>query len=211
MTDTTFQSGAAEASKDLPGQAKAFARDVKEKAGELTGDATQIAKDQAAKLGEAAKDLASGTAVQVQNAVFQQRAAGANYIGSIAAATERAAGEFDQAMPQAARYIRQASEQIQNMADVVRERDVRELVDEVETFARRQPTLFFGGAVILGFAMLQDIAELTGAQVVAEELGITLERAVLEQLGHAKRISVIYCFPTSNFGLSRHRISRRPP
>jgi chaperonin GroEL len=39
-------------------------------------------------------------------------------------------------------------------------------------------------------AMLQDIAELTGAQVVAEELGITLEHAALEQLGRAKRIVV---------------------
>jgi chaperonin GroEL len=39
-------------------------------------------------------------------------------------------------------------------------------------------------------AMLQDIAELTGAQVLAEELGITLEHAVLEQLGRAKRVVV---------------------
>ena len=39
-------------------------------------------------------------------------------------------------------------------------------------------------------AMLQDIAELTGAQMIAEELGVTLEHAVLEQLGRAKRIVV---------------------
>ena len=58
-------------------------------------------------------------------------------------------------MPQAAQYIRQASEQIQSVAEVVRERDMRELVGEVENFARRQPTLFFGGAMILGFAALR--------------------------------------------------------
>lgn len=39
-------------------------------------------------------------------------------------------------------------------------------------------------------AMLQDIAELTGAQLIAEELGVTLEHAMLEQLGRAKRIVV---------------------
>lgn len=39
-------------------------------------------------------------------------------------------------------------------------------------------------------AMLQDIAELTGGQMIAEELGITLEHAVLEQLGRAKRVVV---------------------
>jgi chaperonin GroEL len=39
-------------------------------------------------------------------------------------------------------------------------------------------------------AMLQDIAELTGAQVIAEELGVTLEHAALEQLGRARRVVV---------------------
>jgi chaperonin GroEL len=39
-------------------------------------------------------------------------------------------------------------------------------------------------------AMLQDIAELTGGLVIAEELGITLEKVALEQLGRAKRIVV---------------------
>jgi chaperonin GroEL len=39
-------------------------------------------------------------------------------------------------------------------------------------------------------AMLQDIAELTGAMLVAEELGVTLEHVAMEQLGHATRVVV---------------------
>jgi chaperonin GroEL len=39
-------------------------------------------------------------------------------------------------------------------------------------------------------AMLQDIALLTGATVIAEEMGTTLERATLEQLGRARRVEV---------------------
>jgi chaperonin GroEL len=39
-------------------------------------------------------------------------------------------------------------------------------------------------------AMLQDIAELTGAMLVAEELGLTLEHVTVEQLGRAKRVVV---------------------
>jgi chaperonin GroEL len=39
-------------------------------------------------------------------------------------------------------------------------------------------------------AMLQDMAELTGAQVVSEELGLTLEHVTIGQLGHAKRVVV---------------------
>ncbi len=39
-------------------------------------------------------------------------------------------------------------------------------------------------------AMLQDMAVLTGGQLVSEELGLKLERASLEQLGRAKRVVV---------------------
>lgn len=38
--------------------------------------------------------------------------------------------------------------------------------------------------------MLQDIAILTGGTVIAEEVGLTLEKASLEMLGQAKRVEV---------------------
>jgi chaperonin GroEL len=39
-------------------------------------------------------------------------------------------------------------------------------------------------------AMLEDIAVLTGGQVIAEEVGLTLEKVTLKDLGRAKRIEV---------------------
>jgi len=39
-------------------------------------------------------------------------------------------------------------------------------------------------------AMLQDIAILTGGQVIAEEVGLSLEKATLEDLGNAKKIQI---------------------
>jgi len=39
-------------------------------------------------------------------------------------------------------------------------------------------------------AMLEDIAVLTGGSVIAEELGLTLEKVTLEDLGQAKRVEV---------------------
>ncbi|MFT5963216.1 MAG: chaperonin GroEL, partial [Burkholderiaceae bacterium] len=39
-------------------------------------------------------------------------------------------------------------------------------------------------------AMLEDIAILTGGQVIAEEVGLTLEKITLEDLGQAKRIEI---------------------
>ena len=39
-------------------------------------------------------------------------------------------------------------------------------------------------------AMLEDIAVLTGGTVIAEELGVTLEKTTVDQLGQAKRVEV---------------------
>ena len=140
---------------DLAGKAKDAVRDVKAKASEMTDGVSRMAKDNAAQLGDAARDLASNAKDRVEEAVTQRKSLGADYIGSLAQATGQAAHAFDNELPQAAHYIRQASEHIQGVADTVRQRDVRELVGEVQDFARKQPTLFFGGAVVLGFAALR--------------------------------------------------------
>jgi hypothetical protein len=157
MSDT-YSGGADFASQtkpDLTSQAKDVARDLKAKAADVTQSVTRAAKDQASQLGDSARDLANSAKDRVESAMTQQKSVGADYIGSIAQAASRAAREFENDVPQAAHYIRQASEQIQSVADTVRERDMRELVGEVQDFARRQPTLFFGGAVVLGFAALR--------------------------------------------------------
>jgi len=39
-------------------------------------------------------------------------------------------------------------------------------------------------------AMLEDIAVLTGATVISEEVGLSLEKATLEELGSAKKIQI---------------------
>lgn len=140
---------------DLASKAKNVVRDVKAEASDFTDGVTRAAKDNAAQLGDAALDLANSAKDKVEAAVTQRKSLSADYIGSFAQAAGRAANEFNHDLPQAAQYIRQAAEQIQGVADTVRERDVRELVGEVQDFARRQPTLFFGGAVVLGFAALR--------------------------------------------------------
>lgn len=160
MTDTYKPQGGV-ASQDGPGradltdQAKSFGRDLKNKASDLTDTVTRAAKDQAAELGTAAKAMAADASGKVMTAMNEQKTASADYLGTIAQAVHRAAGQFEGEVPQAAQYIRQAAGQIETVANAVRERDMGQLVGEVQEFARRQPTLFFGGAVILGFAAVR--------------------------------------------------------
>ena len=160
MTDMYKPQGGT-AGKNAPGaagladQAKTLGKDLKSKAADLTDTMTRAAKDQAGEIGTAAKDMAADATGRVTSAMNEQKTAGADYLGTIASAVQRAAGEFENDVPQAAQYIRQAAGQIETVANAVRQRDMRELVGEVQEFARRQPTLFFGGAVILGFAALR--------------------------------------------------------
>lgn len=160
MTDPyNSQDGAAGKSvpgmADLADQAKTLGKDLKTKGSELTDTVTRIAKDQAGEIGTAAKDMAADATGRVTSAMNEQKSAGADYLSTLAQSVQRAAGEFQRDVPQAAQYIRHAAGQIEGVANAVRQRNMRELVGEVQDFARRQPTLFFGGAVILGFAALR--------------------------------------------------------
>jgi hypothetical protein len=160
MTDSYKPMGGADGKSvsegaNLSDQAKTLGKDLGAKASELTDTVTRAAKDQAGEIGAAAKVMAADATGRVRSAMNEQKTASADYLGTVAQAVQRAAGEFESDVPQAAQYIRQAAGQIETVANAVRQRDMRELVGEVQKFARRQPTLFFGGAVILGFATLR--------------------------------------------------------
>ena len=54
--------------------------------------------------------------------------------------------------PQIADLASTAADQAEALAGYLRENDVRQIIGNVETFARRQPLLFLGGAFVLGVA-----------------------------------------------------------
>jgi hypothetical protein len=157
ISDTSFENGASrgEPNAHLSEQAKQIANDLKQTASTVAESVTQAAKQEADEIGTAAKEIVDDAANRVKSALGEQKTAGADYLDTVAQAINRAAGEFEADVPQAAQYIRRAGSELSSVAKAVRDRDVRELVAEVEDVARRQPTLFFGGAVILGFAVLR--------------------------------------------------------
>jgi hypothetical protein len=119
-------------------------------------------KEQAASVAESAKGLASKASEKVVSAVEEQKAAGADFVSDMAGSIRRAATEFGQ-VPQAAQYMRLAAEQIDSVSDAFRRRDLNQLVSDVQGFARRQPTAFFGAAVLAGFAVVRFLKTSTGA------------------------------------------------
>jgi hypothetical protein len=112
------------------------------------------ARETASSVADAAKDLASQAGQKVISAVEDQKAAGADFVSGMAGAIRRAANEFGQ-VPQAAQYMKVAADQIDNVSDAFRRRDLNQLVADVQGFARRQPTAFLGAAVLAGFAAVR--------------------------------------------------------
>ena len=132
-----------------------LADDIKKQASGVAEDVSRQVKEQASNLGENAKDAVSGASGKLRSAAEDQKNAGADFVTGIAAAVRRAAGEFDTQIPQAGEYIRRAADQIDNTSDAIRQRDLSELLDGVQDFARRQPTAFLGATVLAGFAAIR--------------------------------------------------------
>lgn len=129
--------------------------ELKRQASGVAQDVTRQVKEQASHLTENAKDAASGASDKLRTAVTDQKNAGADFIGGFAGAIRRAAGEFDDQIPQAGDYIRRAAEQIDGASEALRQRDLGELLQGVQDFARRQPTAFLGATVLAGFAVVR--------------------------------------------------------
>lgn len=136
-------------------QAKDLGRDLKGQASELTQSATDAVKTQAGQLTEQAKEVASNAGEKLRATVTEQKAVGADYVGNVANIIRRTAYEFDGDIPQAGHYIRKAAAQLENVSDAMRNKDMSQIVGNVQDFARKQPTAFFGAAVLLGFAAVR--------------------------------------------------------
>jgi gas vesicle protein len=141
--------------KDFVAQAKDFGKDLQGQASELTQSATEAVKTQAGQLKDQAKDVASNATDRLRETVTEQKAAGADYVGNVASIIRRTAREFDADLPQAGQYIRKAAAQLENVSGAMRNNDMSQIVGNVQDFARKQPTAFFGAAMLLGFAAVR--------------------------------------------------------
>ena len=108
------------------------------------------AAEQVQKTADATSDRVK---TRVRQAAEQQKRAGADQMTGVAHAMEAAAGELQQQMPMAAQYVEDVAGQLGAMASALRERSIDDMLGNVADFARKQPALFFSGAVAAGFAL----------------------------------------------------------
>lgn len=74
-------------------------------------------------------------------------------LGSIATAVRRSSEPLrENKQDFIAEYVEKAADQIEQFSSRLRERDINELVDDAQQFARRRPALFIGAAFAVGVA-----------------------------------------------------------
>ena len=90
---------------------------------------------------------------QAEDAAEQQKNAGAGQIEDMAKAVHGAADELGKQMPQAAELVHAAASRLEQGAEAVRERNLRDLVGTFNDMGRKEPLALFGGALVAGFAV----------------------------------------------------------
>jgi hypothetical protein len=76
-----------------------------------------------------------------------QKDSAASGLDNFAQALRKAGGETDGA----GRFADMAADRLEQLSNSLRNKDLDSLVEDAESFARRQPVAFFGAAVFAGF------------------------------------------------------------
>ena len=114
----------------------------------MSGDISRTA-DEATQGGRDSVGSAQG---RIRSLLEQQGHRAADQLGSVANALHKAAEQLNEENNgTAARYADQAADRVEQVADMLRNSSVDDMVGQVERFARRQPEVFVGAAFAVGF------------------------------------------------------------
>ncbi|MEM9795095.1 MAG: hypothetical protein AAF919_01310 [Pseudomonadota bacterium] len=143
--DATQSSGASGThADDISASAEQFADEAAKSAKSRGEELKAKAKTEAREFGEKAKSVAEAKAEEAKGYATSE-------LDRRAESIRHAGREYGESSYQAhaADYL---ASNLHHAADVIRDRDVSSLLDDVSQFARRNPAVFLGGAALLGFA-----------------------------------------------------------
>lgn len=101
---------------------------------------------------DAGRDTIGAAQGRIRSLLETQTGRAADQLGSVANALHKAAEQLnDENNGTAARYAGQAADRVEQVADMLRNSTVDDMVGQVERFARRQPEVFVGAAFAVGF------------------------------------------------------------
>lgn len=97
--------------------------------------------------------ILGGIKQNVTSRVDEQKNRAADGLGGIANVFRTAGNELRNDNEALASYVDMASDQLRRFADHIRQKGVADMMDDVQSFARRRPALFIGGAFLVGIGI----------------------------------------------------------
>lgn len=129
---------------------------VKEQVGQKTSEVAEQVQQKTSEVAEQVQQQTSGIVQQVRQQATSQLASqkdrasqGLTTVAQVINQTGRQLRQQDQAAA-ASQYTDKAAEQIERFANYLQQKDVEEIIYDVERFARRRPNMFLGAAFALG-------------------------------------------------------------
>jgi len=130
-------------------------------------------KDQGARKGTG--DIAA----QAESRIERGKQDAAVTLNSVATRLRQSGTQLrDEQQDFAGEYVQRAAQQIERAANYLQTADLREIVDEVESFARRRPAVFIGGAFALGILASRYLSNSRGTNRMDTEQSRYLDREV---------------------------------
>lgn len=115
-----------------------------DRAGDLAGQARQTASQVTSQVSDQAQQTA-------QTQLASRKAQASSGLDSVAGALHQVGQQLRQNdQQQIGHYADLAAGQVSRASGYLRERNLNQLVDDAQDFARRQPEIFLGGAFVLG-------------------------------------------------------------
>lgn len=103
--------------------------------------------------GATSRSLAAQAQGRVSGLLRGQLQAGADYVGMVSQSAHDFARTLDEKAPELGRYMHLAADGADRVADQMRRKSPDELFDMAADYARRNPRMFFGGAIAAGFLL----------------------------------------------------------
>lgn len=100
-----------------------------------------------------AKQLSNSVANRIHSEVDSRKSDATDQVRSVSTAIQNAAGGLDASAPSWLKSaFHQGAQQVQRFADALDRKDSRQLMNEVQDFARERPAMFLGACAAAGFA-----------------------------------------------------------
>lgn len=136
-------SDAKQKAEDVTAQAREAAQEARQKAGELGDQAQQKASEAAGQLAQKAQEAGRAQAEQRKHQLAEE-------VSTFARALRLGADELRQREGRDPKNVERLAEQVETFSSSIDRKNTREILTELEGFARQNQALFLGGAFAIG-------------------------------------------------------------